>query len=77
MVNLTIDEIEVEIEEGATILEAAQKVGISIPTFCYHQDLLPFGACRLCVVEVEQMKGIRPGCAHLSTLPDPAPYPEL
>jgi formate dehydrogenase alpha subunit len=54
---LTIDEREVEVEEGATILEAAQKAGILIPTFCYHQNLLPFGACRLCIVEVEQMKG--------------------
>ncbi|MEE9504746.1 MAG: NADH-quinone oxidoreductase subunit NuoG [Thermodesulfobacteriota bacterium] len=68
MVNLTIDEIEVEIEEGATILEAAQKVGLSIPTFCYHQDLLPFGACRLCVVEVEQMKGrFIPSCSTPAT----------
>jgi len=57
LVNLTIDEREVEIEEGATILEAAQKADISIPTLCYHKDLLPFGACRLCVVEVAQMKG--------------------
>ena len=39
------------------IKEAAQKAGVLIPTFCYHKNLLPFGACRLCVVEVEQMKG--------------------
>ena len=68
MVSLTIDEREVEIEEGSTILEAAQKAGILIPTFCYNRNLLPFGACRLCVVEVEQMKGrFVPSCSTPAT----------
>jgi len=68
LVELTIDEREVEIEEGATILEAAQKAGVLIPTFCYHKNLLPFGACRLCVVEVEQMKGrLVPSCSTPAT----------
>lgn len=68
MVSLNINEREVEVEEGATILEAAQKAGILIPTLCYHQDLLPFGACRLCVVEVEQMKGrLTPSCSTPAT----------
>ena len=68
MIRLTIDDREVEIEEGATILEAAQKAGIAIPTFCYHRNLLPFGACRLCVVEVEQMKGrLIPSCSTPAT----------
>jgi NADH-quinone oxidoreductase subunit G len=68
LVELTIDERDVEIEEGATILEAAQKAGVLIPTFCYHKNLLPFGACRLCVVEVEQMKGrLVPSCSTPAT----------
>jgi NADH-quinone oxidoreductase chain G len=68
VISLTIDDREVEVEEGSTILEAAQKAGIEIPTFCYHKNLLPFGACRVCVVEVEQMKGrLVPSCSTPAT----------
>jgi len=49
---LNIDSREVKVEEGATILEAAKSAGIDIPTLCYHPALSPFGACRLCSVEV-------------------------
>ena len=52
MVTLTIDGQEVQIEEGKTVLEAAREAGIEIPTLCYHPDLTPYGACRVCVVEV-------------------------
>jgi len=52
MITLTIDSQKVQVEEGATILEAAQKAGIEIPTLCYHKALTPYGACRLCVVEI-------------------------
>ena len=68
MIRLTIDDREVEVEEGSTILEAAQTAGIDIPTFCYHKNLRPFGACRLCVVEIEQMKGrLIPSCSTPAT----------
>lgn len=50
---LQIDGREVEAREGMTILEAAQQVGIEIPTLCYHEKLEPHGGCRLCTVEVE------------------------
>lgn len=50
---LQIDGKEVEAEEGMTLLEAAQSVGISIPTLCNHEKLEPYGACRICVVEVD------------------------
>jgi NADH-quinone oxidoreductase chain G len=64
MISLTIDDRTVEVADGTTILEAAEAVGISIPTFCYHKRLMPFGACRMCVVEVEQMKGrLIPSCS--------------
>ncbi len=53
MVKLTIDGKEIEIHEGATILEAARAGSIYIPTLCFHENLLPIGSCRLCVVEVE------------------------
>jgi len=54
MVKLTIDDKPVEIQEGATILEAAAKAGISIPTLCYNEELSPAGECRICVVELVQ-----------------------
>ncbi|HJH27033.1 MAG TPA: hypothetical protein C5S37_09760 [Methanophagales archaeon] len=46
--------VEVEAEKGKTILEAARGIGIGIPTLCYHPALEPFGACRLCSVEIEK-----------------------
>ena len=65
-INLTIDGIEVEAEEGMTILEAARSVGISIPTLCHHELLEPYGACRICVVEVEAggRKGLAAACVR-------------
>jgi len=50
---LQIDGREVEAREGMTILEAAQNVGIVIPTLCHHEKLEPYGACRICTVETE------------------------
>ena len=50
---LQIDGKEVKAREGMTVLEAAQSAGISIPTLCHHERLEPFGACRICIVEVE------------------------
>jgi len=50
---LEIDGKEVTAKQDMTLLEAAKSVGISIPTLCHHDKLEPFGACRLCIVEVE------------------------
>ena len=50
---LQIDGREVEAKEGMTILEAARSVEIFIPTLCHHEKLEPYGACRICVVEVD------------------------
>jgi NADH dehydrogenase/NADH:ubiquinone oxidoreductase subunit G len=50
---LQIDGREVAAKEGMTILEAAQNVGIFIPTLCHHEKLEPYGACRICTVEIE------------------------
>jgi bidirectional [NiFe] hydrogenase diaphorase subunit len=50
---LQIDGREVKAREEMTILDAAQSVGISIPTLCHHEKLEPYGACRICTVEVE------------------------
>jgi predicted molibdopterin-dependent oxidoreductase YjgC len=53
MARITIDGRPTEAHEHATVLDAARQAGIEIPTFCHHQALRPFGACRLCIVEVE------------------------
>ena len=50
---LQIDGKEVKAKEGMTLLEVAQSAGITIPTLCHNENLEPFGACRLCIVEVE------------------------
>jgi len=50
---LKIDGREVTASEGMTILDAAQNAGIFIPTLCHHEKLEPYGACRICTVEVE------------------------
>jgi predicted molibdopterin-dependent oxidoreductase YjgC len=52
MVKIIIDGIETAVPEGTTVLEAAGKLGIWIPTLCHHEALTPYGGCRLCVVEV-------------------------
>lgn len=54
MVSLTIDGHRFEAEEGQTILEVARKNGIEIPTLCHHDAVDPYGACRLCIVEVSR-----------------------
>ena len=53
MISLKINDRTVEVSEGTTVLRAAEKAGIIIPTLCDHPDLTPFGGCRLCVVDVK------------------------
>ena len=52
METLTIDGVEVTVDRGTSILDAARKAGIRIPTLCHDKRLVPYGACRLCTVEV-------------------------
>ena len=61
-ITATIDGRRIKAKEGMTILEAARQNGIDIPTLCYHQDLAPIGACRLCVVEVEGSRTLVGSC---------------
>ncbi len=63
MVQLTINNIKVNAEDGMTILDAAKSVGIHIPTLCHLKDLAPTGACRICVVEVQGQRNLTPSCA--------------
>ncbi|RDV84861.1 hypothetical protein DXX99_02140 [Ammonifex thiophilus] len=62
MVTLTIDGREVTVPEGTTILHAAEALGIEIPHLCYCPGLEGTGACRLCVVEVEKVRGLVVAC---------------
>lgn len=52
LVTLEIDKKQVKAKEGVTVLQAAKEAGIEIPTLCYHEELKPYGACRICSVEV-------------------------
>ncbi|MDN5347418.1 MAG: NADP-reducing hydrogenase subunit HndD [Clostridia bacterium] len=61
-VTLTIDNVQVEVEAGTTILKAAEKAGIHIPTLCYLEGINEIGACRVCVVEVEGAKTLMASC---------------
>ena len=63
MVNITIDGKSIQVPEGATILDAAESVGIKIPTLCFLKDLLPITSCMLCVVKVEGRNNLLPACA--------------
>lgn len=63
---LTIDGIEIPIEGERNILELARKAGIDIPSFCYHSELSIYGACRLCMVDIEG-RGLVTSC---STIPE-------
>ncbi len=58
-VRLNINGVEVKTKEGMTILKAARDAGIYIPTLCYHEELVPYGACRLCTVEISRNKRTR------------------
>ena len=59
MVSFEINDKALEAEAGRTILEVARELGIAIPTLCWHEELSPYGACRLCLVEI--VAGGRPG----------------
>ena len=52
MIHLTINDSRVEVPEGSKLLQAIGVAGVKIPTLCHHKALTPYGACRLCVVEV-------------------------
>jgi len=57
MIDVTIDGHQIQVEEGASVLEAAREAGVKIPTLCHNDHLKPYGGCRLCLVE----QGGRPG----------------
>lgn len=62
LITLKIDDKEVKVKEGTTILQAAKQVGIDIPTLCFLKDINEVGDCRMCIVEVEGRKGFATSC---------------
>jgi predicted molibdopterin-dependent oxidoreductase YjgC len=61
-INLTIDSQRIKARPGETVLEAALRHDIYIPSLCHHPDLEPLGGCRLCIVEIEGMRGMPTAC---------------
>jgi len=62
MIQLTVNGQPVEVETGSTILDAIRIAGFNVPTLCYHPKLVPYGSCRLCLVEVEGARTLQPSC---------------
>ncbi|MFA5443633.1 MAG: NADH-dependent [FeFe] hydrogenase, group A6 [Bacteroidales bacterium] len=62
-IKITVNGQPVEVEKGTSILDAANQIGVIIPTLCYHKDLCVAGNCRVCIVEVVGQKRLAPACA--------------
>jgi len=63
MPKLTIDGIEIEVDDGLTVLQACEQIGIEIPRFCYHERLTVAGNCRMCLVQMERAPKPIASCA--------------
>ena len=66
-VRLTIDGIPISVPKGTLVIEAARRVGVMVPHFCYHPKLKPDANCRMCLVEVERMPKLQTSCSTLAT----------
>ena len=62
MINLKIDDKEIQVEEGTTILQAARQASIDIPTLCFLKDINEIGDCRMCIVQVDGRRGLATSC---------------
>jgi NADH-quinone oxidoreductase subunit G len=62
MIQLTIDGQKISVPSGTTVYTAAKQLGIDVPIFCYHDRMPPFGACRVCLVEVNKMGKLQTSC---------------
>jgi NADH-quinone oxidoreductase subunit G len=63
MLKLKVNEIDIEVEEGLTVLQACEKAGVEVPRFCYHEKLSIAGNCRMCLVELEKSSKPVASCA--------------
>ncbi len=65
LVALTIDDQEISVPEGSTILDACNQLGVDTPTLCFGETLMPANSCRICVVELEGARTLIPACSRL------------
>ena len=63
MLKLKINNIDIKVEEGLTVLQACEEAGAEIPRFCYHEKLSIAGNCRMCLVELEKSPKPVASCA--------------
>ena len=63
-INLKINNIDVTVPEGTTVLEAARKANIEIPTLCYLKGINQIGACRMCLVEIKGSRSLQAACVY-------------
>ena len=63
MLKLKVNDIDVEVEDGLTVLQACEQAGVEIPRFCYHEKLSIAGNCRMCLVEMEKSPKPVASCA--------------
>jgi NADH-quinone oxidoreductase chain G len=66
-VRLTIDGIPISVPKGTLVIEAARRVGVMVPHFCYHPKLKPDANCRMCLVEIERMPKLQTSCSTVAT----------
>jgi iron-only hydrogenase group A len=66
-IKVTVDNIEVSVPKGSTVLDAAKAAGIYVPTLCFMEGHKPLGACRVCLVEVEGGRGLQASCSFPAT----------
>ncbi|MGN1310340.1 MAG: NADH-dependent [FeFe] hydrogenase, group A6 [Clostridia bacterium] len=66
LIKLNIDGIDVKVEKGTTVLQAARKANIDIPTLCFLKGINAAGDCRMCIVEIEGRRGLTPSCNTLA-----------
>ncbi|MBF0407981.1 MAG: iron hydrogenase small subunit [Candidatus Riflebacteria bacterium] len=69
MVKISLDDQEIDVPFGTTILQAAKQLNVKIPTLCYHEDLCVAGVCRICVVEIDGQRNLQASCAYPITGP--------
>jgi len=67
MVQFTIDDQPISVPKGTTVYHACRQMGVEIPTFCYQDRMPAFGACRVCLVEVEKMPKLQASCTLVAT----------
>ncbi|HET6370898.1 MAG TPA: 2Fe-2S iron-sulfur cluster-binding protein, partial [Nitrospiria bacterium] len=63
MVRLKINDQEIEVPRGTLVIEAAKRVGVDVPHFCYHPKLKPDANCRMCLVEIEKLPKLQTACS--------------